>query len=103
MSLELLNGFLFAIQCVIAALGLLTVVAFLGFILGREPIEFQGNWGGFGGGMGGWRISRSLGLLIATMIFGTLFALVGVYAFVALANREKSGKDEEEKKKSLPS
>ena len=32
-------------------------------------------------------------------LFGTLFALVGVYAFVAVATREKSDKDEEQKKK----
>jgi hypothetical protein len=58
--------------CGVAALLLLSVLAVLTWALGRTVLaggKFQitSHWGGFGGGMGGWRISRGAFLLIATL------------------------------------
>lgn len=37
-----------------------------------EPPRFQSHWGGFGGGLGGWQMSRSLAYLLAATIFAAL-------------------------------
>jgi hypothetical protein len=57
--------------------GLITILCFVLFLFEKDRIEFIGNWGGFGGATGGWSISRSLGLLILTSLFGTLTVLTG--------------------------
>ena len=36
--------------------------------------QVESNWGGLGGGLGGWRISPSLTYLVAAAVFGVLFA-----------------------------
>ena len=38
--------------------------------LGDEPIELQTNWGGLGGGLGGWRLSGTAVLLVVALSFG---------------------------------
>jgi hypothetical protein len=49
------------------------------------PIEIESNWGGLGGGLGGWRLSAAAALVLVTLAFaGGAFALLG----------SKSGDDE---------
>jgi len=97
MSPELLNNPLVVIQLIVlGALGLLTGSAFVGFVREKTPIAFEGAWGGFGGGLGGWCISRTLALLMATVVFGCLFALVGGYMFAALVGKEKEKKKDDD-------
>ena len=52
---------------------------------------------GFGGGLGGWQISRSLGMLMATIALGSLFALVGGYMFATLAGMERDKNKDKDK------
>ena len=37
-----------------------------------SALEVESHWGGFGGGLGGWRFSRSLSYLLAALAFGGL-------------------------------
>jgi len=37
------------------------------------PPEIETHWGGIGGGLGGWRMSRSLGYLLVAMALSALF------------------------------
>jgi hypothetical protein len=37
------------------------------------PVQVETHWGGFGGGMGGWRLSPTLAYLVAALVFGGLF------------------------------
>lgn len=46
--------------------------------LERDPVELRSSWGGLGGGLGGWRLSRSAVLLLLTL------ALIGAAATAAL-------------------
>jgi hypothetical protein len=41
---------------------------------GDERMEFQSHWGGLGGGLGGWRVSRPLVFLLTTALTFALFA-----------------------------
>jgi hypothetical protein len=42
------------------------------------PIEIESNWGGLGGGLGGWRLSAAAALVLVTLAFaGGAFALLG--------------------------
>ncbi len=34
----------------------------------RDPVELRSGWGGLGGGLGGWRLSRSAVLLLLTLV-----------------------------------
>ena len=44
-----------------------------------EGLQFDSHWGGLGGGMGGWRLSSSLVLVVVAMIFlAATFAAAGV-------------------------
>jgi len=44
----------------------------------REPVELRSNWGGLGGGLGGWRLSRPAVLLLLAL------ALAGAAVAAAL-------------------
>ncbi len=52
-------------------------------LLANEPLEIQGHWGGLGGGLGGWRLSRSVVML--------LLALVAAGATIAAATVTRPG------------
>jgi hypothetical protein len=72
-----------------AVLGLLTLAfgALFFYYMRMEPtFEIESHWGGFGGGLEGWRLSRSVVFLLASLLFGALLALV---AFGSLAPRTK--------------
>ena len=60
----------------IVVFGLATVwcLGLLGASLsGGEVVEMETNWGGLGGGLGGWRLSRPLSQLLALLVVGGLF------------------------------
>lgn len=58
----------------------------------REP-TFRGHWGGFGNSGAGWAASASLTYLITTIVFATLFAVVGIYSlhFISRTYESKAG------------
>lgn len=54
-------------------------ILFLGlFVLDllRRPPAVETHWGGFGGGVGGWRISPSLLFLVAAIAFASLATML---------------------------
>lgn len=57
-------------------------------------IEVQSQWGGLGGGLGGWQISQLAGmvLLAAMLIGGTLGALVALRGDAAISATEPKPK-----------
>lgn len=61
-------------------LGLLAGASFVALLASRDELKFEGHWGGFGGGLGGWTISRSLTYLITAIFFSTLLTILGGYA-----------------------
>jgi hypothetical protein len=38
----------------------------------QGPPSYENNWGGLGGGLGGWRMSESLAYMVASLAFGAL-------------------------------
>ncbi|HKV12884.1 MAG TPA: hypothetical protein VJ725_32375 [Thermoanaerobaculia bacterium] len=67
----------------LAVLALLTVVFTISFfreISQDRPagIGIETSWGGFGGGLGGWKISPSLVYLLASLVFGSLLCMAVV-------------------------
>jgi hypothetical protein len=42
-----------------------------------ETLGLESHWGGLGGGVGGWRISRPVGYLFCVMTFGALASVAG--------------------------
>jgi hypothetical protein len=55
--------------------GTFIVMLIRGLSRGYSP-EIASHWGGFGGGVGGWRISPTIVYLIGALFFGSLLALV---------------------------
>lgn len=57
------------------------VAAHQAFVFTREVGErgfgIETQWSGFGGGLGGWRMSPAMGFLVAALAFGTLGFLTG--------------------------
>lgn len=43
-------------------------------LLEGDSLSIESNWGGIGGGLGGWRVSASVGYLLATLAFGGALA-----------------------------
>lgn len=82
-SIGVLAGTLLA-----ALLGASLALLFLAVteIFRGEPPAVESHWGGFGGGLGGWRISSSLAYLLAALFLGGLFGaltLTGLESEVA--------------------
>jgi hypothetical protein len=42
-----------------------------------KQLMVETHWGGLGGGLGGWRISRPAIYFVCMLVFGGLFVLVG--------------------------
>lgn len=59
--------------------------------------EMRSSWGGLGGGMGGWEISRSAVLLLIVLTFAGAAVIVAVGP-LPLPSAEKSSVAAEEKK-----
>jgi len=74
---------------VLAGLGVGTVQVgrrFLGAIDARAAIGVRSQWGGFGGGDGGWEMSSALSLLSVTVVLAVLTAVVAT-SFLGLGGR----------------
>lgn len=57
---------------VLALLALSFTVAFFRALKAGSELSIESRWGGFGGGLGGWTLSRPLVLLLAALAFGGL-------------------------------
>jgi len=61
------------------ALGVGAALSFLLFLIqlvrGDGP-QIESHWGGFGGGLGGWRLSPSAALLIITLVLSSMAAML---------------------------
>ncbi len=76
----------------VAALFLLAVVVLAALLraLGRgDAVSVESHWGGFAGGLGGWRFSRPLAL---ALVLAVIVATMGVVALVEIQARS-SGLD----------
>ena len=75
-----------AIVCVVIAVGSLSVAMAYCFIgLARalrdgESVHIESAWGGFGGGVGGWRFSTPLTHFVLAVLFGGMLTFVVVTA-----------------------
>jgi len=88
-------------------LGLCTLLGLCGILFctyKKFPFEVSGNWGGFGGGLGGWRLSGSIVILFITIFFGAAFALVSAYDLYFLSRiiEAQNSKDKKECCPALP-
>jgi hypothetical protein len=69
------------VYIVAAILAAITIVMIRGFFYSMkegESLSVESNWGGFGGGGGGWRLSRPLTYLIGLMFSAGLLAAIAV-------------------------
>jgi hypothetical protein len=72
------------------ALGTLTfLILFVRMVERGVSPQVESNWGGIGGGMGGWRLSTSLTYLAAAAVFGVILAVL-VYSLESSAGAEKN-------------
>ena len=68
---------LLVFSCIVSTILLLTTLFFARIFYGKmqkdeEVLGFESHWGGFGGGLGGWRLSASLVYLLASLAFAVL-------------------------------
>lgn len=73
-----------AIVGFLAFLTLLFAVSLLIDLFRGDELALENRWRGFGGGLGGWRASVALGLLVAVLSFGCLT----VFASAALQPKQ---------------
>jgi len=59
-------------------------------ILGGGSLSMESHWGGLGGGMGGWRMSRTMVFLLLSLFFGGLTVGVVLNAEYAKSNRSSA-------------
>lgn len=79
----------FVEAAVIIVLGAITLVAAsraLSLLADGAAVELQTEWGGLGGGLGGWRLSPVVGLIFLALIFGG-----SAVAFTASAIKRDTG------------
>jgi len=87
------------------ALGLLGIgtLVFLFLFVGRlqrgGAPKIETHWGGIGGGLGGWRMSSSLGYLVVAIILTTCFSML----LLKLDEKERNREKELAAQKALPS
>ncbi len=55
----------------------------------ESDIGVRGTWSGFGGGRGGWQMSRQLTMVMLTVLFGLAFAVVAGLRFQTSAKPSK--------------
>lgn len=68
------NGWPLIVAAVVFGLLLvITVPRFFVAVASEEGAAVEAHWGGFGGGLGGWRLSPALMYLLAIVFFGGLF------------------------------
>jgi hypothetical protein len=74
-----------SVAALLAFLGGLTawfIVLFLRAVDTDGPPQFETNWGGLGGGLGGWRFSASLIYLICAFVVGSVVLFVFLNQFM---------------------
>lgn len=64
-----------AVMLFLACMSLLFVWKLLSELRVGERLSIESHWGGFGNGLGGWRLSSSLVYLVAAISFGIIFAV----------------------------
>jgi hypothetical protein len=86
------------------ALTITLLVLFIRESLREDQPRIDTHWGGFGGALGGWTVSRSLVYLGAAVLFGALLALTS-YPTTAepQANGEQQEQDSNQQETSKPS
>jgi hypothetical protein len=95
-SADIVRANPWVVNGVLILLGLATLAFVVGLLLvlrKDSPTEIETHWGGYGGGLGGWRVSPALVLLIAALAFGGMLcmALVGVAGTSAKTPSQSSG------------
>lgn len=74
-----------------AAIAVLFLARLIGSLESGDSLSVESHWGGLGGGVGGWRISRAAVYLICTVTFGALTAMsVSQYREIETKGEEKS-------------
>jgi hypothetical protein len=58
-----------------ASIGLIFLTRLTRSLEEGESLGVESHWGGLGGGVGGWRVSRPVGYLFCVMTFGALAAV----------------------------
>jgi hypothetical protein len=51
---------------------------FVYLLMTGESVYLESHWGGLGGGLGGWRVSRALSALLGAIAFASLCVLLAV-------------------------
>lgn len=51
---------------------------FVYLLMTGESVHLESHWGGLGGGLGGWRVSRALSALLGAIAFASICALLAV-------------------------
>jgi hypothetical protein len=64
-----------AVMSFLACLSLLFVWKLISELHGGDRLSVESHWGGFGNGLGGWRLSASLVYLVGAISFGIIFAV----------------------------
>jgi hypothetical protein len=64
-----------AVMLFLACMSLLFVWKLLSELRAGDRLSIESHWGGFGNGLGGWRLSSSLVYLVAAISFGIIFAV----------------------------
>ncbi len=73
-----------------AGIAIVFLARFVRSLESGEPLGIESHWGGLGGGVGGWRISRPIVYLLPAIVFAALTA-------VAMSSYLPSEKKEEKK------
>jgi hypothetical protein len=72
---------------VVAAITVILFFLFVGEMRKGSETGIETHWGGFGGGLGGWSISRPLVYLLAALAFGCLLAVLSAEGLKPLSPR----------------
>jgi hypothetical protein len=82
---------------IVALLAFLALVALMLFFLFIQSMRYgsrlgiESHWGGFGGGLGGWRLSRSLAYLVSAIVLVSIFGLLSSQMTPILESKRPSG------------
>jgi hypothetical protein len=77
------------------ALSLIFLFLFLQDMASAPFVALESRWGGLGGGLGGWRMPRSIVYLLCTLVFAVLFATAAEHAVDRAASQNAPAKQSE--------
>lgn len=69
-----------ALVLVMATITLLIAVQTLSSVAQSDGVAFDSHWGGLGGGLGGWRLSKTATLMLLLLVFASATIAVALYA-----------------------